>query len=202
MELTGFATFLDDLAMRNGQDSPRRAEGVLNTGKGRTVGLQTLVRRDLADHVFGWVAYTIMRSERKNDDASDWRLFDYDQTHVLSTVLVWSPFKGFELGGRFRASSGFPRTKVVSTYYDARRDRTQPYFGKENDIRIPVFLQLDLRVSQAFKLADTELSAYVEVQNVTNRENTEELVYSPDFTEQGKIQSLPILPVAGLSWTF
>jgi hypothetical protein len=202
VELTGFATFLDDLAMRNGQDSPRRAEGVLGTGKGRTVGLQTLVRRDLADHVFGWVAYTIMRSERKNDAASDWRLFDYDQTHVLSTVLVWSPLPGFELGGRFRASSGFPRTKVVSTYHDARRDRTQPYFGKQNDIRIPVFLQLDLRVSQAFQLGDTELSAYVEVQNVTNRENTEELVYSPDFTEQGKIQSLPLLPVAGLSWTF
>lgn len=202
VELTAFATFLDDLTMRNGQSSPRQAQALLPTGEGRTVGLQTLVRRELANQVFGWVAYTIMRSERKNDAASDYRLFDYDQTHVLSTVLVWTPFKGFEVGSRFRLSSGYPRTRVISTYYDARRDRVQPVFGEHNGIRIPMFMQLDLRVSQAFKLGDTELSAYVEVQNVTNRKNTEEIVYSPDFSRRGKIQSLPILPVAGLQWTF
>lgn len=202
LELTGFATFLDDLPMRNAQESPRQAEAVLNTGKGRTLGLQTLIRRELSNQVFGWVAYTIMRSERKNHADAPWRLFDYDQTHVLSTVLVWSPLKGFELGGRFRVSSGFPRTKVISTYYDARRDRTQPVFGKQNDIRIPVFMQLDVRASQAFDIGDTKLSVYLEVQNITNRENTEELVYSPDFSQRDKIQSLPILPVAGLEWNF
>ncbi len=202
VELTGFATFLDDLTMRNGLASPLIAEALLPTGQGRTVGLQTLVRKDMSDHVFGWVAYTVMRSERKNDDTSDWRLFDYDQTHVLSTVLVWSPFEGFELGGRFRVSSGYPRTKVVGTYYDGLRNREQPFFGEHNGIRIPVFMQLDVRVSQAFKLGSSELQAYLEVQNVTNRDNTEEFVFSPDFTRRGKIQSLPILPVAGLQWTF
>jgi TonB family protein len=202
VELTGFATFMDDLTMRNGLASPLIAQALLPTGQGRTVGVQTLIRKDMSDHVFGWVAYTLMRSERKNDDASEWRLFDYDQTHVLSTVLVWSPFKGFELGGRFRVSSGYPRTKVVGTYYDATRNREQPFFGEHNGIRIPLFMQLDVRVSQTFKLGTSELQAYLEVQNITNRDNTEEFVYSPDFSRRGKIQSLPILPVAGLQWTF
>jgi TonB family protein len=202
IEVTGFATYLDDLAMRNGSDTPRRAQAVLPSGEGHTIGLQTLIRRELANNVFGWVAYTIMRAERKNDDSSPTRLFDYDQTHVLSTVLVYTPFKGFEVGGRFRLASGFPRTDVTGAYYDARRDRYQPRFGEQNDIRIPLFMQLDLRVSQAFQVAGTELSVYLEVQNVTNRANTEELVYSPDFAERGKISSLPILPIVGLSWTF
>jgi len=202
VEVTGFATFLSDLTMRNGQDSPRRAEALLASGEGRTLGLQALVRRDLSDHVFGWVAYTIMRSQRKNDADESFRLFDYDQTHVLSTVLVWSPLKGFEVGSRFRLASGFPRTRVITTYYDSRRDREQPVFGDQNGTRIPLFMQLDLRVSQAFKLGSSELSAYLEVQNVSNRDNTEELVYSPDFATRGKIQSLPILPVAGLQWNF
>jgi TonB family protein len=203
IEVTGFATYLDDLAMRNPQDTPRRAQAVLPSGEGHTVGLQTLVRRELADHVFGWVAYTIMRAERKNYDEAKTRLFDYDQTHVLSAVLVWSPLKGFELGSRFRLASGFPRTQVTGAYYDARRDRYQPTFGEQNEIRIPMFMQLDLRVSQAFALgAGNELQIYLEVQNVTNRANTEELVYSPDFARQDKIQSLPILPIAGLQWTF
>jgi TonB family protein len=202
VELTGFATFMDDLTMRNGADAPRTAEALLTTGQGRTIGLQTLIRRDLSDHVFGWVAYTLMRSQRKNNDDQPWRLFDYDQTHVLSTVLVWTPLPGFEVGARFRLASGYPRTDVTNTYYDAKRDRWQPVFGDQNAIRIPLFAQLDLRASQLFKLGDTELSVYLEVQNVTNRQNTEELVYSPDFTRRDGIKSLPILPVAGLSWTF
>jgi TonB family protein len=203
IEVTGFATYLDDLAMRNPQDTPRRAQAVLPSGEGHTVGLQTLVRRELANHVFGWVAYTVMRAERKNYEAAATRLFDYDQTHVLSAVLVYNPFKGFEFGSRFRLASGFPRTQVTGAYYDARRDRYQPTFGEQNEIRIPLFMQLDLRVSQAFALgAGNELQIYLEVQNVTNRANTEELVYSPDFSRQDKIQSLPILPIAGLQWSF
>ncbi len=201
-ELTGFATFMDDLTMRNTADAPRQAEALRASGEGRTFGLQTLLRRELANHVFGWVAYTLMRSERKNAPGLPWRLFDYDQTHVLSAVLVWTPLQGFELGTRFRLASGYPRTQVTGTYYDALRDRAQPVFGAQNEIRIPMFAQLDLRASQAVKLGDTELSVYLEVQNVTNRKNTEELVYSPDFSRRGSIRSLPILPIAGLQWTY
>jgi hypothetical protein len=143
-----------------------------------------------------------MRSERRNADNLDWRLFDYDQTHVLTTVLVWTPLKGLDVGTRFRLASGYPRTAVTGTYYDALRERQQPTFGGQNDSRIPMFIQLDLRASQSLKLGDTEGSIYLEVQNVTNRQNQEELVYSPDFSRRGSIKSLPILPVAGLSWTF
>jgi TonB family protein len=202
IELTGFATFMTDLTMRNTDPAPRNAEALRNSGEGHTYGLQTLIRRELANHVFGWVAYTLMRAERKNADNTPWRLFDFDQTHVLSTVLVWTPFAGFEVGTRFRVASGYPRTAVIGTYYDALRDREQPIFGKQNDIRIPLFIQLDLRASQSFKLGDTQAQVYLEVQNVTNRQNIEELVYSPDFSVRGGIKSLPILPVAGLSWTF
>ena len=127
---------------------------------------------------------------------------DFDQTHVLSSVLVWTPLKGFELGGRFRLSSGYPRTRVVGSYYDARRDRAQPIFAEHNGTRIPLFVQFDVRVAQTIAIAETELQIYLEVQNVTNRINVEELVYSPDFARRGAIESLPILPVLGLSWTF
>jgi TonB family protein len=202
IELTGFATFMNDLTMRNVASAPRNAEALLNSGEGHTYGLQTLIRRDLANNVFGWVAYTLMRSERKNADTTQWRLFDFDQTHVLTALLVWTPFKGFEVGTRFRVATGYPRTAVVGTYYDALRDRAQPVFGGQNDIRIPLFMQLDLRASQAFKLGDTNGQVYLEVQNVTNRQNQEELVYSPDFSRRGSIKSLPILPVAGVSWNF
>ena len=57
---------------------------LLPTGRGRTFGLQTLVRRELSSHVFGWVAYTLLRAERQDEPATPFRLFDFDQTHVLN----------------------------------------------------------------------------------------------------------------------
>ena len=48
----------------------------------------------------------------------------------------------------------------------------------------------------------SRLEAYLDVQNVTNHENAEEIVYSPDYSERRYILGLPILPVIGASWAF
>ena len=74
-----------------------------------------------------------------------------------------------------------------------------PNFDAE---RIDASFSLDLRVAKRFKLGATELEAYLDVQNVTNRENPEELAYSPDYSEQRPIRGLPILPVLGARWEF
>ena len=117
-------------------------------------------------------------------------------------MLGWTASFGLELSGRFRYASGFPRTQVLGSYFDASRDRYQPLFGKHNGIRLDPFYQLDLRVGYQADVHGTELLVYLEVQNVTNRENVEEYIYSPDFSTRQTIQGLPILPVLGLQWNF
>ena len=37
----------------------------------------------IAHNFFGWISYTLSRSERKDASATDYRLFDGDQTHIL-----------------------------------------------------------------------------------------------------------------------
>jgi outer membrane receptor protein involved in Fe transport len=74
--------------------------------------------------------------------------------------------------------------------------------GAHNSIRIPAFVQLDLRVAKRFKLGGSELEAYLDVQNVTNRENPEELAYGPDYRERRYVLGLPVLPVIGAKWSF
>ena len=76
------------------------------------------------------------------------------------------------------------------------------FCGKHNGIRLDPFYQLDLRVGYQADVHGTELLVYLEVQNVTNRENVEEYIYSPDFSTRQTIQGLPILPVLGLQWNF
>jgi hypothetical protein len=63
-------------------------------------------------------------------------------------------------------------------------------------------VQLDVRFSKRWKIASTELEAYADVQNVTNRTNYEEVVYSADYSQKGFIRGFPILPIVGAKWTF
>jgi hypothetical protein len=157
----------------------------------------------MANRLFGWVSYTIMRSERTDGGSRAWRLFDYDQTHVFTGLASYDLGRGFELGSRFRYATGYPRTPVVGATYDARVDAYQPLFGAHNTTRVPAFVQLDVRFAKKFELGgNTRAEVYLDVQNVTYRKNPEEIVYNHNYTQKEYITGLPILPVLGgkLTW--
>lgn len=203
IDVTGFYTRSRRLAMRSPLDAPLPAEALAPIGAGRAYGMQVMLRQELyKEKLFGWVAYTLMRSERRDSAEAAWRLSDYDQTHVLTAVLAYTLPRAFEASARFRYATGFPRTPVVGAYYDASRDLYQPSFGGHNSIRVPAFLQLDLRVGKKFTLARTSLDIFVEVLNVWNRANAEELVYSANYATRGTIRGFPVLPAFGLQWDF
>jgi hypothetical protein len=202
MEATAFHSWSEDLAVRNASDSPAVSEALVASGSGRARGVQVLLRRELQNGVFGWVAWTVSRSERRDATSPSWRLFDYDQTHVGTAVLGWQPSERWDLSGRARYASGLPRTPVLGADYDATRDRYEPRFGGVNTIRLPSFVQLDLRAAHTFPLRTGKLMVYLEVLNVTNRANAEEFVFAPDFSERDIIRGLPVLPFMGAQWSF
>jgi TonB family protein len=200
VELTGFYTESHGLAMRSAAPSPLPAQALVPSGSGRSYGLQALVRRELADGFFGWVAYTLSRAERENHPGDGWRLFDYDQTHVLTAVASWEVGLGFTLGARFRWATGTPRTPVTAASYDASSDRYVPTFGAQNGSRLPDFVQLDLRVSRVFELGDSTLEISLEVLNTWNQPNAEEIIYASDYSTSGFVTGFPVMPVLGLRW--
>jgi hypothetical protein len=162
--------------------------------------VQALVRLAPTRGVFGWLSYTLSRAERA--DAGGVRLFDYDQSHVLTGVASWTIGAGVELGARVRYATGAPRTDVIGAYYDVRADRYEPVFGAHNGARLPAFVQLDARVSKTWRSGRDELEVYLDLQNVTDRDNAEEVVYTADFAERRYITGLPFLPVVGARCTW
>jgi TonB family protein len=202
IEVTGFYTASEGLAVRNGADQPARAEALVATGVGRTYGGQAMVRLERTRGAYGWLSYTLSWSERRDAPELDWRPSDYDQRHVLTALGGYELPFGLEAAARVRVSTGFPRTEVVGAYYDDRRDLYQPVFGDHNAIRIPTFFQGDVRVAKDFTLGSSTLELSLEVQNVTNRANVEEFIYDADYTTRGAISGLPILPVLGVRWSF
>jgi len=199
VEVTGFTAPRQNLAVRSGIAAPLLAQALADNGTGNAYGAQALVRLEPTHGVFGWISYAITRSERTDQPGGTARRFDFDQTHVLSAVVGWEIGRGWEVGTRARYASGYPRTPVVDAYYDARLDRTQPLFGALNSTSLPDFFQLDLRVAKRFRLSTrASLEVSLDVQNVTNRRNPEEIVWSADYRSQGYITGLPLLPVLGV----
>src|SRR5205085_13970 len=88
----------------------------LQPGLGRIYGGELLLRHKPYKNFFGWVAYTLSRSERAQ--AGEWYLFDYDQTHILTLLASYALPYGFQVGTRFRLVSGNPRTVVQRAVYD------------------------------------------------------------------------------------
>jgi TonB family protein len=197
LEMVGFYSATSNLVSRSTSPAPVLAQALVQEGEGRAFGGQLLLRHELTAGFFGWASYSVIRSERRDHPNSSFRLFDFDQTHVATVVASYELGAGFEVGARFRYSSGFPRTPVSGSFYLARRDVYEPIFGRQNSIRIPAFMQLDARVSKRFTFENVKAEVYLDVQNVTNRDNAEDIVYNFDYTKRDYITGLPLLPVAG-----
>lgn len=201
-ELTSFFSSSQELAYRSPLPTPIRAEALLPGGYGRAYGTQFLLRHDLVERFFGWISLSLIRSERR-DAHGQWRLFDFDQAIVFTAVGSYDLGAGFDIGSRFRYSTGYPRTPVTGATNDTRVDGYFPLFGPQNSERIPEFYALDVRLAKRFKLGSTVgLETYLDVQNVTNHQNPEEIVYNFNYKSKNYITGLPILPVIGgkLTW--
>jgi TonB family protein len=198
LELVGFYSHSDELVSRSELPTPVLAQALTQDGEGRAYGGQVLLRREIDKGFFGWASYSLIRSQRKDHPDTAWRLFDYDQTHVATVVASYELGRGFEVGARVRYASGFPRTAVVTPSYDVRRDLYEPsFFGDHNTTRIPDFIQADVRFAKRFTFDPGKAEIYVDVQNVTNRRNPEDIVYNYNYSDQGYITGLPLLPVVG-----
>ena len=147
---------------------------------------------------FGWISYTLMRSERKDSGSDEYRLFTLDQTHILTLIAQYKLSAQWEAGVRFRYTTGNPQTPYIRAIYDADADAYVPVPGAINSTRVDAFQQLDLRLDRKWLFDQWILTAYFEVQNALNRANPEGQNYNYNFTQSQVVTSLPIIPSIGL----
>jgi hypothetical protein len=189
----GFYKRLTDRVVPTERSLPPR---FVNDGVGRIYGSEVSAKYK-SDRTFAYLAYTLSRSERR-DKNEDWRLFEYDQTHILAVTASHDLGKNWEVGGRFRLVSGNPYTPVVAAAYDASTDTYTPILDDPYSARNPAFHQLDLRVEKTWEFRHWSLGAYADVQNVYNAQTKEGYSYSYDFTERESYSGLPITPNLGI----
>jgi len=167
-----------------------------NNGHGTTTGAE-LLGTYRGGPWFGWLSYSYSHSTRVDAPGEDSRLFDYDQPHSLNAALSWKRGR-WQLGGRFQLYSGLPYTPPMGAVFDSDRNIYVPVYGQSNTSRAPLHHQLDVRIDYSWKWGPTELTAFLDVQNVYMNESIAAYFYSYDYTQREPFKSLPIIPSFGL----
>jgi TonB family protein len=191
--------FSDQFVERDGERVP---ELYNHSGYGRAYGLEVLLKHELTERFYGWVAYTLSRSEQFDEDARLYAPVWFDQSHILTVVGSYKLDNGWEVGTRFRLTTGRPETPIIGVTFDADRGRYLPLQGAPGSVRGTTFHQLDLRIERLWTFERWRLSAYLDVQNIYNAANPEATLWDYRYRESAPLRGLPVLPTFGVKGEF
>ncbi len=203
VELEGFYKALDQLIVGNPEFQSLDDPFFVNEGEGRVLGLELMVRHEKVGNFFGWLSYTLSRSERRDSSEDDWVLFDYDQTHILVATAGYSLPYDFEISAKGEYVTGNPTTPYEFGIYDIDQDGYQGFqTGAPNSERLPEYGALSLRVDKLFTFKAWQLAVYCDFLNVVRGVNPEFVLYNYDYTARTYVRGLPFIPSPGFEAKF
>jgi TonB family protein len=169
-------------------------------GKGRAYGWELMLRRRAEEGLFGWLSYTLSRSERFLE-GGETVVFNFDQTHVLNVAMSYAT-GGWTFGARYTLASGRPVGDLLDpegddAVYDADEDDIDAD-SRGRTTRLPLFHQLDVRIDRAFTLGPLDCSVFLDIINLYNAANSESWQYQYDYTRRAPVPGIPFLPTIGL----
>jgi TonB family protein len=172
-------------------------------GRGRMRGAELMLRHDRGERFFGWLAYSLSKSERYNHETEEYELFGNDQTHNVQLLGSWHLKRDWDVGFRARYVTGNPTTPVDSVGYNENLLYYFAYPGRKNSLRMPPFFQLDVRMDKTFVFDKWMFSFYVDIQNISwfFYKSPELEMYNYDYSEKIRVSNF-ITPAIGYKAEF
>jgi len=179
--------------------------------KARSRGLEISVDRH--DGPWNWWAtYVLSEATDRIDGRGEFR--SWDQRHAFVGGLNFSNYR-WEFGVVANVHSGWPLTELSLVEGGVDEDG-EPLFiavpGPRNAGRHDMFASLDVRIARKWRLSRGLLTAFLEVSNLTNRNNpccldwdlgdSEETGEFSSELERGIDYWMPLLPAIGVLWEF
>jgi len=151
----------------------------LPDAEARMYGLEFMLRHEADGVFFGWLSYSVGRSNRRfardpgtgeNWAPSAWYLHDMDQTHHLEAVGSWELGRNWTFGSRLQFVSGVPVTPIMgytgNEYeFDADTGDYVPVEGDYHSERVEPYFRTDFRVEKKFIKRSSIWSLYLDLQN-------------------------------------
>ena len=167
-----------------------------NRGHGYARGLDVFVQ---GSHrwLTGWLSYGYLDSKRQElDDPREVRS-RYGSGHSVTLVARYQASSTLQLGAKYNYTTGRPFTPVAGRTYDAGRGIWHPIYGEHNSERLADYHRLDLRLTRLFSIpaawsvpSSSVCAFYIEGLNVLGLRNTQDIVYSSDYSQSRTIDSV------------
>ncbi len=179
-------------------DIPFGLEPLQSTGTGSAFGAEVFVQKKLAQSPFyGQLSASFNRTSFTGLDGTSTR-GAFDTPVLANGVLGWRPNARWEVAARVRGASGLPFTPFVS----AGSLAGTLDFARFNQERATTFFAADVRVDRRFVLGRRQLIAFLDLQNITNRQNTGAPQWNPRTRVAEPNSGIGLLPTIGLNWEF
>jgi TonB dependent receptor len=169
---------------------------------GRSYGVELLLRRELSRYFYGWISYTLSKTEELPRPGDQWQPGAFDQTHILNMVLALRISTQVELSTRFRYATGNPDRHVLDAIFDSTAGRYVPVAQPLGSERVPAFTQLDIEINNIWTADLYKLTLYVDIENIMNRRNGEVIAYDYRFQAQDVVPGPPFNAAIGARVTF
>jgi hypothetical protein len=201
--------------LRQDLSRPRLANGALvfpffdglwsNATDVSSHGLEVMLRRAAPSGLVGWVSYVYGKTRATDLATGEQYWGEFDQRHMLNLHASYRFGSRTNASAKLRVGSNMP----VPGYFGLRGSVVEEQFlmldSTRNNLRLPVYSRLDLRVNRTYNFTKRRLTLYVEVLNVLDRENlgpTNGAVLR-NGTVFGFVETLfPVLPSAGIRLEF
>lgn len=170
----------------------------LNEGYGNVTGYELYIQKKSGDSFVGWLSYTYSVAKRKEGLSDQLALFDYDRTHMFTSVLQYRRNEKWKFGLKFRYATGSPYTPAEGGIYNSNLNKYYPIVGERNSERYMPYHRLDIRIARIFPDVLNGLIVYIETVNTYNRQNVAYLIWNDDFSSSRSFSIFPFLPVLGI----
>jgi hypothetical protein len=186
----------------------------IDPDRGRGRGLEFLLSWNGSGPLAWSGSYILAEAEQEVEGL--WVPRTLDQRHTLNFRAAYRLGRKWQISGAYQYHTGWPVTEQYarpeavggenpSTPFLVRR-----YFGPLNQVRLPAYKRLDLRVTRDVELEDSRIELFLDIFNVLNERNLRSYQYDPDYLHLfgGRTlrtpgdELLPILPTLGFRWVF
>ena len=162
---------------------------------------------DASQKYFWWLGYAW--SEVRDEMADGNVMRSWDQTHAVKAGISWR-WGQWNFSGAGEVHTGWPKTELIAIEVP-NPDGTHAFAVSTtppNSGRYSMFHTLDVRISRDITLRHGDLTFFMEVSNLFDRDNACCTEYSVETSTLGseliaqKAHWLPLVPSLGVVWRF
>ncbi|MEM8485016.1 MAG: DUF2012 domain-containing protein [Bacteroidota bacterium] len=172
-----------------------------------TRGVEVSVVKTAGRVLTGAAGYTLSQAFDIRDGQRFYK--DHDQRQAALVDFNIQPTKQLLINLSWQYHAGWRHAEAAFdvTYQQGNDVLFDTHFGARNAARYPAYHKMDLRIARQFYFKNQSVAAFLEIQNLYNRQNVRRYRYEPAVSSDGEVSFLthaeawlPRLPTLGLKW--